>query len=78
MIVLRNSAELREILRRIREYQDITGAQLGQRLHVDRRTIRGRDTGGHGYTADALIETAHALGYAVALIPLELAEERAA
>lgn len=73
MIAIRRPQDLAEILRRIREYQGLTAAELGVRVFADRRTIRGRDVGSQGYTAAALIETAKALGYTVALIPDELA-----
>jgi len=77
LIAIRRPEDLAEILRRIREYQGLTADELGRRVYADRRTIRGRDTGTQGYTAAALIETAAALGYTVALIPHDQAQEAA-
>lgn len=69
----RHRAELRRLGRRHRRRPprhpaNPEGGILATFVHADRRTVAGRETGHQGYTTAALIETAHALGYRVALI----------
>lgn len=68
MITLNNERQLADILRRLREYRGFSGRDLADRIFADRRTVRGREIGQQGYTVAALIDTAQALGYRVALI----------
>jgi transcriptional regulator with XRE-family HTH domain len=77
VIAIQDERQLAEIMRRIREYRGLTTAELAAQTYVDRRTVRGRDTGDQGYTLAALMTTARALGYTVALIPLDQAQEAA-
>lgn len=77
MITIQNERQLAEVMRRIREYRGVTTTDLATTIRVDRRTVRGRDTGDQGYTLNALMITARALGYQVALIPLDEEEPTA-
>lgn len=71
MIAVVSERQLAEVLQRAREYRQLSRDDLARRVHADRRTVAGRETGGQGYTLAALIETAQALGYTLALIPDE-------
>lgn len=68
MIVL-SRQHLRTSFRRMRLNRRLTQAKLAERLHVHHRTVAYRESGRSHLDADAILQTAHALGYAVALIP---------
>ena len=68
MITIRNRAHAARILRHLREQQHLTRRQLAARIYVAPKTIQSRENGITGLAADVFIDTAHALGYTVALI----------
>lgn len=57
------------LLRHMRERSGLTRPGLARRLHVSHRTIEDRETCRNGIPTDALIDTAAAFGFAVALVP---------
>lgn len=57
------------LFRHLRETAGLSRRQLAARLFVSMVTVGGRERGTKGYDADALIDTAHVLGFRVALIP---------
>jgi DNA-binding XRE family transcriptional regulator len=73
---LTSGRNLGPLLRRLREEAGLTGDQLGARIHLTRRGICARELHGSALPVGALIETAHALGYRVALIPQALTPDR--
>jgi DNA-binding XRE family transcriptional regulator len=65
------------VLAGLRRERGLTQADFAERLHVHRKTICYRETGHVGTEIGELIRAARALGYTVALIPIEPAEEPA-
>jgi transcriptional regulator with XRE-family HTH domain len=63
----------RRALRRLRQHHGLTQHQLAQMLHVGTNTVSYRETGRVGITAEALVQTAHALGHDIVLIPHQVA-----
>lgn len=70
MITIPHSRYARMLLRHLREAAGLTRRDLAARLFVSNSTVGNREHGSRGYDTDALIDTAHVLGYAVALVPL--------
>jgi transcriptional regulator with XRE-family HTH domain len=69
MIAIVNDSQLREVFRHLRDYLGYSRNDLALRVHVDRRTITGRESGQQGYTVQALADTARVFGYRLALLP---------
>lgn len=69
MIAVIDDAQVRELFRHLRDYRGLTRDQLARLVHVDRRTVNGRETGAQGYTVRALTDTARVFGYRLALLP---------
>lgn len=68
MIPLTSDREIGPILRRLRLDAGLTVRQLGTRANLSPSGIAKREQSQAGYVG-ILIETAHALGYRVALVP---------
>jgi transcriptional regulator with XRE-family HTH domain len=71
MIVIRNGQHIARVLRHLREQAGLSRKQLGQLIYISDRTIANREYGQRGLNTDALIDTARAFGYDLALIPSE-------
>jgi transcriptional regulator with XRE-family HTH domain len=71
MIVIRNAQHTARVLRHLREQAGLTRKDLSQRIYISDRTIANREYGQRRLDTDALIDTARALGYDLALIPRE-------
>lgn len=69
MITILSERHAARLLRHFREQAGLTRREVGKRLFVSGTTVAKREQGAHGYATDALIDTAHVLGYAVALVP---------
>ncbi len=69
MITILNERHAARLFRHFREAASLTRRELGKRLFVSCTTVSNRELGVRGYPTDALIDTAHVLGYAVALVP---------
>lgn len=69
MITLLSERHAARLFRYFREQAGLTRRELARRLFVTGTTISKREQGAHGYATDVLIDTAHVLGYTVALIP---------
>jgi transcriptional regulator with XRE-family HTH domain len=57
------------VLRHLREQAGLTRKQLSERIYISARTIADREYGQRGLDTDALIDTARAIGFTVALLP---------
>jgi transcriptional regulator with XRE-family HTH domain len=68
-IRLTGDRQLGAMLRGLRLAAGLTQQQLGDRIHITKKGISNREVNSRAVTAGALIETAQALGYTVALIP---------
>lgn len=69
MIRLTDHSQTRQILRQLRRAQGLTQATLGQATHVTTKAISYRENGHRDLHISALIDTAKALGFIVALLP---------
>lgn len=61
--------ELGLLLRRLRHDAGLSLRDLAPRLHITKSGLANRETDSRAMTAGALIETANALGYDLALVP---------
>lgn len=68
MITIRSRHHAALLFRHIREMQRLTRVDLARRLFVSSKTVGNREQGVAGFALDTVIDTAHALGYRVALI----------
>lgn len=68
MIAIRNRHHAIRLLKHLREQRHLTRRDLAQLLYVSPKTIANRETASPALAVDTLIDTAHALGYRVALI----------
>jgi len=68
VITIRNTHHAAQLFGYLRQTQRLTRRQLAERLFVSAKTVASRETGVLGINTDALIDTARALGYRVALI----------
>ena len=69
MITIISERHAAQALRRIREQQHVTRQALADRIPVSFSSVRQREFSRRGLHTDALIDTAHALGHDVVLIP---------
>jgi transcriptional regulator with XRE-family HTH domain len=69
VITLTNDRELGQMLRRLRHDAGLSLNDLAPLCHVSKGGLSKREIDSRAMTAGALIETARALGYAVALVP---------
>lgn len=69
MITILSERHASRLFRYLREQRQLTRRELGKRLFVSNVTVGNRELGIRGIPTDALIDTAHVLGYAVALVP---------
>jgi transcriptional regulator with XRE-family HTH domain len=69
VITILSERHAARLFRHFRETARITRRDLARRLFVTGTTVAKRENGEHGYATDALIDTAHVLGFAVALVP---------
>lgn len=70
MITIRSRQHAALVFRHLREGQDLDRRDLAQRLFVSPTTIRNRELGDRSMAAEVLIDTARALGFTVALLPI--------
>lgn len=68
MITIRSRHHAAQIFKHLREGQHLARTDLARRLFVSSKTIGNREQGVAGLALDAVIDTARALGYQVALI----------
>lgn len=69
MITILSERHAARLFRHFRQQLGLTRRELAKRLFVSNVTVGNRETGTRGYATDALIDTAHVLGFVVALIP---------
>jgi transcriptional regulator with XRE-family HTH domain len=68
-IPLLSDRQIGPLLRRLRKREGLTLEQLGARVHLTRKGVWNRELNSRAITAGALLDTAHALGFTVALVP---------
>lgn len=69
MITIVSERYAARLFRHLREQLGLTRRELAARLYVTGTTVAKRENGEHGYATDALIDTAHVLGFDLALVP---------
>jgi len=69
VIIIRNGQHTARVLRHLREQAGLTRKQLSERIFISDRTIANREYGERRLDTDALIDTARAFGFTVALLP---------
>ena len=69
MITIPSERYAARLFKHLREQLGLTRRELAARLFVTGTTVAKREQGQHGYATDALIDTAHVLGFDVALVP---------
>ena len=69
MITILSERHAARLFRHFREQLRISRRDLAARLFVSTGTLVNRELGNRGYPTDALIDTAHVLGFRLALIP---------
>jgi transcriptional regulator with XRE-family HTH domain len=69
MIVIPNERYAARLLQHLREQLGLTRRDMARRLFVSNVTVANREYGTRGIATDALIDHAHVLGFAVALVP---------
>ncbi len=69
MITIRNRSHAAAVFRHLRVGQGLTRRQLAERLWVSEKTIGNRERQTLAMSTEVLIDTAHALGHTVALLP---------
>lgn len=69
MITIISERYAARLFRHLREQRRLTRRELAARLFVSNVTVSNREHGVRGYATDALIDTAHVLGFDVALVP---------
>lgn len=69
MIRLTNHRQTRSVLRQLRRRRGLTQQTLAGMLHVTRAAVTYRERGQRGLPIDAVIDTAHALGFTLVLLP---------
>jgi transcriptional regulator with XRE-family HTH domain len=69
VITILNAQHLARTLRQLREQADISRRSLARRLFISIGTLINRELSTRGIPTDALVDTASALGYDVALVP---------
>lgn len=70
MITIRSRQHAAQVFKHLRLGQDMPRTTLARRLYVSAKTVANREQGVTGLTTEVLIDTAHALGFEVALRPL--------
>jgi transcriptional regulator with XRE-family HTH domain len=73
VITLTNDRELGQMLRRLRHDAGLSLNDLAPLCHVSKGGLSKREIDSRAMTAGALIETANALGYDLALVPKQAA-----
>lgn len=68
MIPLASQRHAGRVLRHLRETMRLSQRQVAERLFVRHTAVSNRELGVRDLTAQALIDTAHVLGYDLALI----------
>lgn len=69
MITILSERYAARLLRHLRETAHLTRRELARRLFVTGSTVAKRENGEHGMATDVLIDTAHVLGFDLALVP---------
>jgi transcriptional regulator with XRE-family HTH domain len=69
MITILSERHASRLFRHFREQLKLSRRDLAARLFVSTGTLINRELGARGIPTDALIDTAHVLGFSVALIP---------
>jgi DNA-binding XRE family transcriptional regulator len=69
MITILSQRHAALVFRYLRERQRISRRDLAARLFVSEKTVGNRERHVLGMATDATIDTAHALGYRLALVP---------
>lgn len=70
MITIRSRQHAAQVFKHLRLGQDMARTTLARQLYVSAKTVANREQGVSGLTTEALIDTAHVLGFGVALVPL--------
>lgn len=69
MITIRSRQHAAQVFKHLRQGQDMPRTTLARRLYVSSKTVANREQGVAGLSTETLIDTAHALGFTVALLP---------
>lgn len=69
MIPILSERQAARLFRHLREQAKVSRRDLAARLFVSTGTLVNRELGARGIPTDALIDTAHVLGFRLALIP---------
>lgn len=69
MITLLSETQAGRLFRYLREQRRLTRRELARRLFVSNVTVGNREAGLRSFHLGALIDTAHVLGFRVALVP---------
>lgn len=69
MITILNGRHVVRLLRHLRDQSGLTRRQMADRLFVSHKTVCNRELGARDVSTDVLVDTAHVLGWRLALIP---------
>jgi DNA-binding XRE family transcriptional regulator len=69
VITIVNGRHVVRLLRHLRDQSGLTRRDMAARLFVTAKTVANRELGARDVTTDVLVDTAHVLGWAVALVP---------
>lgn len=69
MITVVTRHQLARVFQHLRVGRGLTRRDLAARLYVSAKTVANRERCELGMTTEVLIDTAHVLGFAVALVP---------
>lgn len=69
MITILSRRHAAQLFQHLRTGLDLTRRQLAERLYVSAKTVANRERCELGMTTEVLLDTAHVLGFAVALVP---------
>jgi transcriptional regulator with XRE-family HTH domain len=70
VITIRSRQHAAQVFHHLRQGQHMERTTLARRLFVSPKTVANREQGVAGLTTDVLIDTARALGFTVALLPM--------
>jgi transcriptional regulator with XRE-family HTH domain len=70
VITIRSRQHAAQVFKHLRLGQDMPRTTLARRLYVSAKTVSNREQGVAGLSTEVLIDTASALGFEVALLPI--------
>ena len=75
-MIITDRRHLRATFRHMRQNRRLTQTQLAEQLHVAPKTVGYRESGRTHLDIDAVLQTANAFGYDVALLPQRCPDSR--